>query len=478
MSRPTGPLTSLSARTPLRIKLVVATVLLAALGLVVSGGAAATALKGYLVDRVDTQLVAASSDRGELAALADGNRGGRGGGRGPGSLGPVYFQVGTEIYAPAGVSPPRLLRTPTPDGHPFTVDAADGVSRWRVIAAPADFAGAPTVLVIALPLDEVYRTTRRLLAIEAVVGAAVLSLIGIGSFLLVRRNLQPLLQVERTAEAIAAGDLALRVPESDPRTEVGRLSRAFNAMLGQIEQAFRAREASEGQARASEERMRRFVADASHELRTPLTSIRGFAELYRQGALPARPDVDRAMGRVESEAERMGLLVEDLLLLARLDQQRPLERAAVDLLSLAGDAVLDARASDPARPIELSAEALPREPVVLGDAGRLRQVFGNLLTNALVHTPPGTAVQVRVRTTAFDAFVEVSDAGPGIPEADRPRVFERFFRSDASRTRTQGGSGLGLSIVSALVSAHGGAVEVVEAPGGGATFRVRLPLAG
>ncbi|MDX6218689.1 MAG: two-component system, OmpR family, sensor kinase, partial [Frankiales bacterium] len=225
-----------------------------------------------------------------------------------------------------------------------------------------------------------------------------------------------------------------------------------------------------------EERMRRFIGDASHELRTPLTSIRGFAELYRQGALPASADVDRAMSRVESEAARMGLLVEDLLLLARLDQQRPLERLDVDLLELATDAVADALAVDPSRPVRLEAVADGPPPVVSGDPARLRQVFGNLVTNALTHTPSGTPVVMRVSTSTDKAVVEVSDTGPGIPAEDRGRIFERFFRTDASRTRASGGTGLGLSIVAALVAAHGGSVEVDDTPGGGATFRVTLPL--
>ena len=483
MRAPPGRLAALSARTPLRVKLVAGVVLLAALGLFVSGGAAAAALRGYLLDRVDGQLVGAARDPDhQLAALA-GGASAPGAPGGPGPRGSVFVRLGDDIRnAPGGVPPPRLPASHALDQLPFTVGATDGPTRWRVVETSyaVRLRGGVELmlpLVIAVPLDEVHRTTERLLKIEAVVGGAVLSLLAVGGVLLVRRNLQPLVEVERTAEAIAAGNLALRVPESDPRTEVGRLSLAFNTMLGHIEQAFRAREESEGEAKRSEERMRRFVADASHELRTPLTSIRGFAELYRQGALPERPDVDRAMGRVESEAERMGTLVEDLLLLARLDQQRPLDRSPVDLLQLASDAVLDARATDVARPVELAPGDLRRQPVVLGDEDRLRQVLGNLVTNALVHTPPGTPVVVRVRTTAFDAYVEVCDSGPGIAAADRARVFERFFRADASRTRAHGGSGLGLSIVAALAAAHGGAAELVGTPGGGATFRLRLPLA-
>jgi two-component system OmpR family sensor kinase len=220
--------------------------------------------------------------------------------------------------------------------------------------------------------------------------------------------------------------------------------------------------------------MRRFVADASHELRTPLTSIRGFAELYRQGALPAGADVDRAMSRVESEARRMGELVDDLLLLARLDQQRPLERRPVDLVALAADVVQDLRAAAPDRVIRIETDVA--ECSVAGDRNRLAQVLGNLVTNALMHTPPACTVTLRVAARDELAVIEVVDDGPGIPEADQAQIFERFYRADSSRTRASGGSGLGLSIVAGLVRAHDGRIEVLDTPGGGATFRICLPL--
>jgi two-component system OmpR family sensor kinase len=242
-------------------------------------------------------------------------------------------------------------------------------------------------------------------------------------------------------------------------------------MLGEIETAFRAREDSEREARASEARMRRFAADASHELRTPLTAIRGFAELYRQGG----GDPAHVIGRIESHATRMGLLVDDLLLLARLDQQRPLERRPVDLLTLAGDAVQDAAATVDDHPVRLHAMA-DQPPVVLGDESRLRQVVGNLLSNAVRHTPAGTEVSVTVRVSDGAAVLEVADTGPGLAPDDAARVFERFFRTDPARTRAAGGSGLGLSIVQALVAAHGGEVLLHTAPGAGARFEVRLPL--
>ena len=244
-------------------------------------------------------------------------------------------------------------------------------------------------------------------------GAIALAVLAAVAWWTVRRSLRPLVEVERTADAIARGDLSQRVPESDPRTEVGSLSASLNTMLGQIEESFRAQEISEAEARASEERMRRFVADASHELRTPLTSIRGFAELYRQGAVPVGADLDRAMGRIEGEAVRMGLLVEDLLLLARMDQQRPLRSDPVDLLPLAADTVADAGAASPDHPVALRADAGLEELLVLGDEDRLRQVLANLVSNATSHTPPGTPVELEVAAEGGEAVLEVRDDGPG-----------------------------------------------------------------
>jgi two-component system OmpR family sensor kinase len=300
---------------------------------------------------------------------------------------------------------------------------------------------------------------------------------GGGGYVLIRRSLAPLVAVERTAAAIAAGDLSQRVPDQHPRTEVGRLSNALNVMLGRIESAFAHERDAQRQAKASEERMRQLVADASHELRTPLTSIRGFAELHRMGATDAG-DLDRTMGRIEDEALRMGLLVDDLLLLARLDEQRPIEQAPVDLLEIAHDVVEGSRRMAPSRTIELHADVLS-PPIVIGDAARLRQVVNNLVSNALTHTPDDASVtvEVSVDTAAATAVVAVSDTGPGLSPEDTERVFERFYRADASRARSSGGSGLGLSIVAGLVAAHGGHVSVESNPGEGATFRVELPLA-
>jgi two-component system OmpR family sensor kinase len=273
------------------------------------------------------------------------------------------------------------------------------------------------------------------------------------------------------------------VPEGPPTTELGRLSSALNAMLSQIETAFRARSASEAQAVRSEHRMRQFVADASHELRTPLTSIRGFAELYRQGAAP---DAAVVVRRIEDEAARMSLLVEDLLLLARLDEERPLQIEPVHLIELVNDAAEAARAVAPDRTVSVELGEAAGGLVVSGDQARLRQVVGNLVTNALTHTPAGTPVTLRLRAdVAEHAVIEVADQGPGMSAEQAEQIFERFYRVDKARTRQavggpglpHSGAGLGLAIVAALVAAHQGSVTVDTAPGEGATFRVRLPLA-
>ena len=476
---------------PLRVQLVVAMLVLLALGLLVTGVTASTALRGYLLGRVDNQLQSVSGDlqRSSASDVSRGNggrgRGGSGGGgpdgRRPDRLNAYYVQVrdrsGSIIGTPlrtGSSSTPLLPSGSLATNGPFTVSSSSNQVQWRVLVTSlADGSGQ---VVVAAPTGDVNGTVHRLVLLNLGVSVVVLILSGGLAYLLVSRSLRPLVAVENTAEAIAAGDLSQRVPELDPRTEVGRVSGALNSMLDQVEVAFEAQRASEGQARTSEQRMRRFIADASHELRTPLTSIRGFAELYRQGAVSGRAEVDRVMRRVEDEAARMGLLVEELLLLARLDQQRPLETFPVDLLVVASDAVHDAQAVAPDRAISLDVNG-DAPAVVVGDDARLRQVFANLLTNALVHTPAGTPVKVRLQSDDEHVAVEVTDAGPGMDQEQASRVFERFYRADPSRTRASGGYGLGLSIVAALVAAHGGTVGVTSAPGEGATFRVVLPAA-
>jgi two-component system, OmpR family, sensor kinase len=462
------------ARTPLRVRLVLALVALVAVGLVVTGFTATTQLKGYLVAQVDHDLPGAGGPRGAPGDFGDGAPSDRS--RQEWVVVATTTGARATAASPIVGSPPRITKSQIAHAGstPFTVRSVGEGSDWRVLVQPAEFRGTNYLFVRAISLSDVDNTVHRLIVIEWLVGLVVLVLLGGAGYVVVRRSLRPLVEVEHTAAAIAAGDLTQRVPETDPHTEVGRLSQALNGMLVQIESAFRAQEASEVAARASEDKMRRFVADASHELRTPLTSIRGFAELYRQGAAPKPEDVARVMRRVEDSAAQMGVLVDDLLLLARLDQQRPLERAPVDIVALAAEAVNDAQAVAPDRAIDLDVAA-GDAAVVLGDELRLRQVLGNLVSNALSHTPPGTPVHVQVAVRAGEVHLSVRDRGPGLAPEDASRIFERFFRADASRTRAAGGTGLGLSIVAALVAAHGGQVGVDTAPGQGATFWVRLP---
>jgi two-component system OmpR family sensor kinase len=323
-------------------------------------------------------------------------------------------------------------------------------------------------LVVAAPLTEVDASLHHLLVIELLVSLGVVAaIVGLGLWL-VRVGLRPLARIEETAGAIAGGDLSRRIEEVDPRTEVGRLSAALNAMLGQIERAFAERT-------ASEQRLRRFVGDASHELRTPLASVQAYAELFERGARDRPEDLARAMAGIEREAQRMGVLVDDLLLLARLDQGRPLEREPVDLAEVAREAVDVARVLEPERPLDLVA---PEPVVVEGDPERLRRALDNLLANVRAHTPPGTPARVSVAQENGTALLEVADEGPGLTEEQAERVFERFYRGDASRSRADGGSGLGLSLVAAIAQAHDGKVEVERLDGSGVAFRVSLPASG
>ena len=482
-------------RMPLRVRLVVASTVLVALGLAISGFVASTVLRGYLVDRVDDQLRQASQHFGG-PEFRGGPPPGGGGEPRQGDT-DVDSDLYTAFYSPIGGAPqlqfqpaygpasqtkPELPTVPSSgalvnSGHPFTVSSLQDDGSWRVIARPMADGGQ---VLVAQSLSDVDHTVGRLQLLELLIGLGVVIVLAGAGYFVVRRSLRPLTEVEQTAEAIAAGDLSRRVPEGHPGTEVGRLSAALNAMLGQIERAFHVQRESEQSARRSEEQMRQFVADASHELRTPLTSIRGFAELFRQGAVGDPAELERVMRRIEDEGARMGVLVDDLLLLARLDQRRPLERKSVDLGLLASDAVEDVRMVAPGRPIDLVVDDA-EPPVVVGDELRLRQVLGNLLGNALTHTPDDAPIHVRLASRADAdgrwAVLEVADEGPGLDQEHAQRVFERFYRVDASRTRAQGGSGLGLSIVAGLAEAHGGRVELDTVPGDGATFRVVLPLA-
>jgi signal transduction histidine kinase len=470
---------------PLRFTLVALLVALVTVALLATGFAATSLLRGYLLDQRDADLraqvhsIARDPRLDDLCAARDYYAL-------PGGAGGAYLgcllpgdDVVVDLQGPADRDDLPDFRRTAVSTRPQSVSSADGRTDWRVLIdqVPGGYG-----VVVGTDLERDQAAIRRLVAIEVIVGLIVLTILGAAGYVLVRNSLRPLAEVEGTARAIAAGDLSRRVPEGDERTEVGRLATSLNGMLSRIEAAFRAQQASEEQARGSESRMRRFVADASHELRTPLTSIRGFAELYRQGAVRSDEDVRRLMERIEAEGARMGLLVEDLLLLARLDQQRPLALAPVDLAAIAGDAVHDAKAVQPDRPIALHLdESLTDVPVVRGDEGRLRQVVGNLVTNALTHTPAATRVTVTVAEAPDDAgmlVLRVADEGPGMDAADAERAFERFYRADASRTRGAGGTGLGLAIVSSLVAAHGGSVALDTAPGKGAVVTVRLPRSG
>jgi two-component system OmpR family sensor kinase len=513
-----GGLRRVSAHTPLRVKLMAALLVLSTVAVVATSAAATAVLRSYLFSRVDNQLhrytnnsmpyLAGTSSTGSIFAPRTGT--GAAATTAPGTsteptgrpfnrsrFPTAYFAVtrdvnGVEIRRESSqldvpTAAPRLPamtidQAKNRSGEPFNVLAQNSKQpRWRVMVTPlSDGSGS---LTLALSLDEVDGTLSHLERILWGVGLAVLALTGLAAYLIVRTSLRPLREVEVTAEAIAGGDMSRRVPPNPVRTEVGRLSHAVNVMLGQIETALKEREESAAAAQASEERMRRFITDASHELRTPLTSIRGFAELYRQGAMSAPEQIPGLMSRIEGEATRMGLLVEDLLLLARLDQQRPLEREAVDLVAIAGDTVMAARAAHPDRTVEVRMICPDEDPPgVMGDDARLRQIAGNLVTNACTHTPAGTDVRVGVGSVVDPngqqwALLEVADDGPGLSTQECERVFERFYRTDTSRNRSTGGSGLGLSIVAALVAAHGGNVTVQSAPGTGAVFRVHLPVA-
>ena len=484
---------------PLRVKLVAAVLALVAAALLVISAGSSYLLRTYLTGRIDDQLTSyLSSIQDSVPAPA------------PGGLPSDYLLAATNpalatvsVYhdqrfadadLPGGIDSQSWYESRAGDG-PFTAYSSSKSLRWRVVIGEP----APNHYVaVAQSLSDVDYAVGRLVRIDAYAGVAVLILLATAGAAIVRSSLRPLNEIERTAAAIAAGDLAQRVPDPEPgvpvaKSELGRLSRALNAMLAQIESAFASRAASESaardaaldaqqsetRARRSEERMRQFIADASHELRTPLTTIRGFAELYRQSIIAPSEQHGRIVRRIEDEAARMGLLVEDLLLLARLDEERPLALAPVDLRVLAADTLHAARVSAPERDIRMEVAPGTGPLIVEGDDARLRQVLGNLLSNAVNHTPPTAAVSLLLRSQGTTATIEVRDTGPGLAPEQAERVFRRFYQADPARTRRDGSTstGLGLAIVAALVAAHAGTVEVDSEPGSGSTFRVRLPLA-
>ncbi|WP_283135258.1 sensor histidine kinase [Rhizohabitans arisaemae] len=515
-------------RTPgrwtLRTRLVVATVALTAIALTLANTLAVTLLGNHLTDQVDAQLRLAVT----AAAKAPGPP--------PTSSWrfprtpdtAIILRAGSEwspqedrvvkkiigerrllLFTPegqlAGEFPGRVSTRPVPDppqetpgftdnrpmlgaaqdiprSTPYTVPGTNGPS-WRVYALPMSNGGTA---VMTASLAEVEATQTWMISIGAGITGVVLLLLGLGAAALVRLGIRPLTRMEETAAQIAAGDFGRRVPEPDPHTEPGRLGVAMNVMLERVETEIAARAKSEA-------RMRRFLADASHELRTPLTSVRGFAELYRRGGAPPGPPLDETMRRIEDEAERMALLVNDLLVLAHLDEERPMDTRPVDLLEIAADTIRDARARLPERQVRLTGFDSLAPIMVRGDEARLRQVAANLVSNALAHTPPDAKVTVRVGSgvaaVAPDAAIgtgandlrsmgvlEVCDTGPGVPRKHAPHIFERLYRVSESRSRTEGGAGLGLAIVAAIVKAHQGRVELATTPGKGAAFRVLLPL--
>jgi signal transduction histidine kinase len=521
----------LSSRTSLRTKLVTALITLVILALAAISFAGISILRDYLLGQTynslqDNEHVSQEAVRGYLSTGQTVTTSGSVVVYWLPSSGPLVGVVTPGSKASSGfgmpsstLSPPVLSgAAPWLAAHPqqaVTVPAQSGGGRWRALGFPTSYIDAQGntisgTVIVAEDVTSVYGTIQQLAGVDLIVSIVIVFVLLIVAIAVVRANLRPLVDIEETAGEIADGHLNRRVPERDPRTEIGSLGRSLNTMLSQIETAFHSREESEAEAHQSEERMRRFIADASHELRTPLTAIRGFAEYYRQrgglvphwdksasdsadaaghgapdiGAGLTPDDLDRIMHRVETEAARMGLLVEDLLLLARLDQQRPLARQPIDLLSLAADAVHDARLLAPARTIDLSVQP-GAAFLVIGDEARLRQVIGNLMSNALTHTPDGSPIEVSIGSGTLDPRVpdsaravtlDVTDHGPGMIPEQAQRVFERFYRADQARTRTKGGSGLGLAIVSALVTAHGGVASVRTGPGRGSTFRIALPL--
>ena len=498
----------------LRTRLLVGLVVLTAAGLLVAGVVTYRAERSFLVGQVDNQL------RNSLAPVEyqvnseahlqraggalqvptggpDGpdNDGGTGahrfGGEGPpaeslgdpaGTFGEHLNRFGKRVGRPVAVDfaaqyapalPGNLAAYVSHDrGKPklFTFRASgDPSASYRVAIVPADVGYGFTV--VGVSLSNVDASLSRLETIEAIVIASVLLALAILAWLVIRIGLRPLDRIGATAGAIAAGDLSRRVSPADGRTEVGRLGAALNAMLGQIEQAFAKRQ-------ESEERLRRFLSDASHELRTPLTSIRGYAELFRLGAAAGPRDTTRAMQRIEEEAARMGVLVDELLALARLDEMPVTMREPVDLAPLVEDAGRDARAVSPERQISVSIEpaarSKPAAHVVSGDIHQLRQVLANLVTNAIKHTPAGTAIELSLQSDDGVERIEVRDHGPGLPEAAQDAVFERFWRAEVGRERGRAGAGLGLAIVAEIVEAHDGQVSASNAPDGGAVFVIEI----
>ncbi len=477
-------------RTPLslwslRNRLILAAVFLASLAIIASDFAANTALRSYLISQVDNQLFNISSgslERLDRAGIAPQNEVEES--RSPFRVlqpirgvptstsltlldreGNLIGQVGGELAGQNfGVTGLKVSQVEKYKNKPFTIEGEGGNPDVRALALVLP-TGMGSVIA-ANSLQEVDKTLSQLRFLFFFLGLIAIFLTALVSRWIIAISLRPLDKVEETAEAIAAGDLSARLPAAKPDTEVGRLTTSLNMMLSRIEQSFSVKVESEN-------KLRRFVADASHELRTPLTAIRGFAELHRQGAVSGEEKTKELISRIEGESIRMSSLVEDLLLLARLDQARELDFEPVDLNTLIVEVVASAKAAGPDHPIELN---LPQEELfVLGDSRRIHQVVANLLANARTHTPLGTKINVIARQTLAEVIIEVADNGPGLSKSDQERIFERFFRADPARVRHSGeGSGLGLSIVDAVMKAHGGYVSVKSELDKGATFTLHF----
>ena len=476
----------------LRSRLTLGVVILTAIGFFSASLAMQSLLKNYLIKEVDNQLAVITSgtfDRIQQSGIAHEADEGRHGDDGHDNIdrglgrpltriptstsltlldaqGAVVGGLGGDLNADpisnylTGLLPAEVA---SHGEKPFTIDVPG--PDFRVIARSLPN-NAGTV-VAAQSLRDLDRTTSRLGFLFGLIGLALLVFIAIAARSVIKVGLRPLEDAEKTAEEIAAGNLSARMPEANPTTEVGRLVTSLNAMLARIEDAFSVRTESEN-------KLRRFVADASHELRTPITAIRGFSELHRQGAVTGEKETAELIGRIENESKRMGSLVEDLLLLARLDQAREMDSKPVDINKVVEDAVISARAAGPDHPVALTSAS--DEIFTLGDEVRIHQVVANLLANARAHTPAGTPITVSVKSTDVGVEISVADKGPGLNAEDQKRIFERFYRADSSRVRTgPDGSGLGLSIVDAVMRAHGGTVSVQSTPGEGATFVLSFP---
>lgn len=474
----------------LRNRLILATLALATIAITASDLAATNSLRSFLISQADNQLnevvqtsllrldragiepEAESEDKNSFRPLRplsgvptttavtlldlSGNVVGQVGGQ---------FANSIDIKEFHKLTPAEVLKN---KGKPFTIPGADGQPDIRAVARILP-SGVGTV-VISVALDSVDRTMRGLAGIYFLISLIVIIAIGFVARSLIKLSLKPLNKIEETAAAIADGDLSARLPEVNPNTEVGRLTGSLNTMLSRIEESFAVRTESEN-------KLRRFVADASHELRTPLTAIRGFAELHRQGAVTGEDKTKELISRIEKESIRMSSLVEDLLLLARLDQSRELTIDPVDINHLVNEAIASAKAAGPSHEIALKSSS--DEVFVLGDSMRIHQAVSNLLANARTHTPAGTKIEVGILQNESEVQISVSDNGPGLSPEDQTRIFERFFRADPSRARVSGeGSGLGLAIVDAVMKAHGGSVEVLSELNQGAKFTLHFPAKG